>query len=305
MRKVVLVLSVILLASCGGGVRPDSSITKQKGYDPNEDFLMAIGSPLYLFSLKYQAKPLDFPEDNWKKLSEEERLMVCLDYYTPQNVVAILDRVNAYLAKAKAELPQPQYEKLIPQTNQMKIGNLPMMKVRVERSPNAGSAPIDPARAVSIYYGSTGGLDYIQIPFPEKLEAISDQLWNKRPSYEEWLVMASSGFEWDNIKVGLDDKWLEICLPIEAPYIQKMPVLAEFESVIQEADMLWKAFNNFNTYGANLKTLKSDPKNPIRRVMLTFKIREGLESYIKKNVSPKNQAIFKTKAEAFMKSWGI
>ena len=297
MKIILGVLAALLLASCGGA-GPDASYSQTKKYNANEDFLIAIGSPWYIFSKGLQSKPLDYPEEKWEPLSEEERVMVHLEYYTPANVQKILDRVKTYLAKAQNELSPPEYEKLIPQTNFDKTGDSKFSKVEFSRDSSGGyNTNFNYDKAMTLYYS---GFSYIEIPIPYDL--YGDLLIKVYEPLEYSETRKPYAVDYANFTT---DKSHIVIGKGVGPEDRANYPLDEILAITEKVEAYWKQASSYKTYEKHLQSLKSDPENPIVNVMKSFWIRQNAQARLEKWISPKNRDAFKSKLEAFMTAWGI
>lgn len=296
-RFIVVAAAALVLASCGG-IGPDSGYINNKEYNANEDFLMAIGSPWYIFSRGLANKPLDYPAEKWEPLTEEERVMVNLEYYTPSNVQKILDRVKTYLARAQNELSPPEYAKIIPQTNFDKTGDSKFLRVEFTRDGSGGyDKNFDYDKAMSLSYS---GVAYIEIPIPYEL--YGDLLLEVYEPLEYSEVRKPYAIDYANFTKGSNR--IVIGKGVGPEDRANYP-LDEILAITEKVEGYWKQASSYKTYEKHLQTLKTDPENPIVKVMSSFWIRQNAETRIENWVSPKNKEAFKAKAEAFMAAWGI
>lgn len=299
MKYLLVLFLAVVLASCGaGGVSPNPDYPQTKGYDANQDFLTAIGYPIYILSPGEQSLPADYPVEKDKNYTDEEKLLINLAYYTPENVQKILDRVNRYLAKAKAELPKPDYEKLVPKTGYDSIKELKLTIQRVKFERAEGVSPnyrFEFDKAMTVFYSDIWFQSH-PIPF-EVIGTKLDELY--RPSDEP----AGKFPDPEDFERG--DDYVTLKLPLNEIDVKNFPILKDLLADTLKIEAMYAACYSLDGYEANLKTLKTDANNPIVQIMKSFQPREKLNAYMEKNVSPKNQEAVKQKAEAFFKAWGL
>ena len=293
MKKLIGVMAALLLASCGG-VGPDSGYTQTEKYDASIDFLTAAYAPFYIISGS-NIMPLDYPKEKADLLTPDEKLLLELDYYTPDNVQKIMDRITRYLEKAKAELAAPEYEKLLPWTMYRKVEGLPIKGLWFKRWVENAWYPGEwnPDETLVVAYGDWSS----KHPIPKEIFGdILDKIW------------ASVDTEKEVTEHGIDVNTKEITWsPRTYGGVQSdaTPIRDALFEATNKTEALWKQVSDFESYKKHLKTLKSDPNNPIVQVMKSFQIRGYLSGFLSTSVAPKNQDTVKQKVEAFLTAWGL
>lgn len=134
----LMIVSILILTSCGPA--PKIDYWKTKSYNVTLDLNDAIYHPLYLFmdTNKFDVQdavfndysgiklPYGYEPPQGKELDRIHRLMLDLDYYTPDNERKIFKRIHDYLDNAKRTLSEDDYRNIVLSTyyEHCSIGNI-------------------------------------------------------------------------------------------------------------------------------------------------------------------------------------
>jgi len=297
MKYLPAFILLAILTSCGAaGVAPNPDYAKTKGYDPGQDFVTAVGHPLYLFASQgQQSLPEDYPKDLGAKLSNDEKLLVNLEYYTPTNVQKIMDRISGFLTKAKNELSPADYEQVVPVTQYQRTAKMEMEKIILDRPHGSNEAGYDLNKGMQVVYDGT----IFNHPAPwEAFGGSLDSIW--AADGVDFDSLGNSMGVWrDTQTITLQPKYIE-----EKEY-EALPTLKAAVEASKKIEDAYRSYYSVEGYQASLKELGTNPQTPITMILKSYKLRDQLETYLKTSVSPKYQEAVKQKAEAFFKAWGL
>lgn len=306
MKLLLLVISSILLASCG--ISPQSDLWKVKEYKVDNDLndvmfhtvnILSRGSSVFYeyglseVQITYfrPTLPYGITQEKYQNMNDSEKLIFNFEYYTPDNDKKIINRIEDYLSNAKQNLSPGDYNNVYPYTAYSK-------EYIMSNIYNQG-------RSYAIYKNKENNEKSII-----KLEldtGISDakNIYIPGPKTKEYLNMI------DNIP---DDKD-----PVTG-YINNWPIwpsisLHDTSYLTENSKTLYKYIDNYSLNYLSLFTLDGFRKaldefsptnnNKLRSFMKSQNLREEFKKYLKNYVPPKYQTEVKQKAEAFFNAWGI